>query len=185
MQPLENIDSHKIKKHGMKLPQPTRTCAFLHDHKATCRNQQNTYATCLAQQIWLQLTDATKGHKAIHHTIKVTRSICSHSAKPVWWLQTNVALLTSVVHGNWPNLFPLQFNFCDASSFKFHNNFGGTILNSSILSAVLLVVGHSKLARILINEFSFFSQSARTAREHKCVTWKTEGLCLFRFLFTN
>ena len=53
MQPLENIDSHKIKKHGMKLPQPTRTCTFLHDHKATLQNQQNTYATCLAEKIWL------------------------------------------------------------------------------------------------------------------------------------
>ena len=51
VQPLENIDSHKIKKHGMKLPQPTRTCTFLHNHKATPRNQQNTYATCLAEKI--------------------------------------------------------------------------------------------------------------------------------------
>ena len=52
MQPLENIDSHKIKKHGMKLPQLTRTCTFLHDHKATRRNQQiHNYATCLAEKI--------------------------------------------------------------------------------------------------------------------------------------
>ena len=50
MQPLENIDSHKIKKHGMKLPQPTRTCTFLHDHKAEISKIH-------MQPVWLKRSD--------------------------------------------------------------------------------------------------------------------------------
>jgi len=82
---------------------------IIHNHKATRRNQQNTFAACL-DSVSKHLA-ATKGSKPIHQGNQVICSFCSYSVTSVVTSGNIIASFAQVLHTANNGRFPWQFNF--------------------------------------------------------------------------